>query len=175
MTVFLDRDGTLIRDWGHLGDPKKIIFLPGVMEGLHRLLRAGGALVLVTNQSAVGEGLIRMSQLHAVHDRFSEELRRHGIIFRGLYFCPHRADEGCPCRKPRPGMGVRARQELMLKGPLFMIGDKGDDVSFGRGIGARTALLPRGDGGSLLEGRERRPDFLARNFLRAAEWVVNHR
>lgn len=174
MTVFLDRDGTLIRDLGYLGDPRKISILPGVIQGLQLLVGSGAALIGVSNQAAISRGLVTEREVRAVNARLLQIFAGHGIRFLDFYYCPHAPEDFCSCRKPKPGMGMKARQEHNLDGPFFMVGDKGDDVAFGRSIGAKTILLPRGDGGSLLEGKEHNPFFQTDHFLRAAEWILEN-
>lgn len=174
MTVFLDRDGTLIRDLGYLGDPRKIVILPGVIKGLQLLVGSGAALIGVSNQAAISRGLVTDVEVRSVNARLLQILAGHGIHFLDFYYCPHAPEDLCDCRKPKPGMGLRARQEHNLDGPFFMVGDKGDDVAFGRSIGASPILLPRGDGGSLIEGKEQNPFFQAIDFMRAAEWILKN-
>jgi D-glycero-D-manno-heptose 1,7-bisphosphate phosphatase len=176
VTLFLDRDGTLIRDHGrkHLGDTSKVELLPGVVEGLALLAKAGARFVLVTNQGFVNLGLIRLDQMHEMNGAVMRLLSARGVTFSLVLYCPHAPKENCGCRKPRDGMGVQARLRENLRGPFFMVGDKGVDVGFGRGLGARTILLPRGDGGSLLEGWDMKPDYRAPDFLSASRWILKH-
>ena len=174
MTVFLDRDGTLIHDYGrnHLGDLHRIRFLPGVFEGLALLSRAGVRLIVVTNQGAVNMGLLSFEGMRAMNKAVSQILAGRGIHLNAIFYCPHSPGENCGCRKPRDGMGTQARLRTEVMGRLFMVGDKGVDVGFGRAIGARTILLPRGDGGSLLEGWDMKPDFRAPDFQAAVRWIL---
>lgn len=135
--LLLDRDDTILDDPGYLSDPAKVVFLPGAIEGLAAFARAGWPLVVVSNQSGLGRGLFSEDDLEAVHRRFREELRAHGVELAGLYFCPHAPAEACACRKPQPALAERASRELGL--PLrqaVMVGDKESDLEMGRRIGA---------------------------------------
>ena len=141
----MDRDGTLIEDPGYLSDPDGVRLLPGAAEALVGL-QERFALVIVSNQSGVGRGLISPRQASAVHERLVAELASHGIRLAGAYYCPHRPDEGCDCRKPRTGMLRQAADELDLDLPgSWMIGDKETDVQAGAAVGASTIRFGAGD------------------------------
>lgn len=140
--VFLDRDGTLIEDVGYPRDPEEVRLLPGVPAALRRLAAAGLRLVVVSNQSGIGRGLIRTEEASAVHDRLVAHLGGQGIVLDGAKYCPHAPGEGCDCRKPAPGMLLDAAAELDLDlGSSFMIGDKQSDVEAGRRAGCRATVL----------------------------------
>jgi D,D-heptose 1,7-bisphosphate phosphatase len=141
-TIFLDREGTLIHDAGYLKDPHQVRLLPGVGEALAALQRQGFSLVLVSNQSGLARGLITEEQARQVHLRMLTSLAPYGVRLDGAYYCRHHPEAGCRCRKPRPGMLIRAARELGLDlSRAFMIGDKSTDVEAGRQAGCRTILL----------------------------------
>jgi histidinol-phosphate phosphatase family protein len=145
--VFLDRDGTLVRETGYLSDPDALELLPGVPRALRNLVEADVPLVVVSNQSGVGRGLFREADVHAVMARLRERLRVHGVELAGIYFCPHRPDQGCPCRKPRAGLLQRAADDLNLSlAGSVMIGDKRIDAAAGRAAGGRGVLVRTGYG-----------------------------
>src|SRR5262245_56217050 len=98
--VFLDRDGTLVVERGYLSDPDDIELLPGVAHALRRLEAAGYPLVVVSNQSGVGRGLFPESRVHEAMARLRLALRQGGVELDAVYFCPHRPEAGCACRKP---------------------------------------------------------------------------
>src|SRR3954454_17648755 len=134
----MDRDGTLIEDPGYLSDPDGVRLLPGVAEALLGL-QERFALGIVSNQSGVGRGLISPRQASDVHERLAAELPSHGVRLAGAYYCPHRPDEGCDCRKPRTAMLRQAADELDLDLPgSWMIGDKESDVQAGAAVGTST-------------------------------------
>lgn len=102
LAVFLDRDGTLIEDRGYLADPVQVRLLPHVTESLTELSRQGYALVLVSNQSGIGRGIIPPAQAQAVHERFVQELAAAGVKLDAALYCPHAPDDRDSCRKPLP-------------------------------------------------------------------------
>lgn len=169
--VFLDRDGTLIEDVGYPDDPDRVRLLPGVAEGLRRLRAAGFRLVIVSNQSGIGRGLIAPEDARRVHARTLELLGEQGIALDLAKYCPHAPDEGCDCRKPAPGMLLDAAGELGvdLEGS-FMIGDKGTDVAAGRAAGCATVIL-NPPGAPAPAGA----DYAAADFGQAVELILGPR
>lgn len=146
-TVFLDRDGTILEDRGYLADPDGVVFLPGAASGLRRLQAAGIALVVVSNQSGVARGMISPAALAAVEERFRSLLAAEGVALAGSYYCPHRAEDGCDCRKPRAGLARRAAAELGLDlGHCMVVGDKRADIGLARELGATAVLVRTGEG-----------------------------
>lgn len=140
--ILLDRDGTVIEDRHYLSDPAGVVLLPGAGQGLAALAAAGARLFLVTNQSGIGRGYFTESDLHACNARLGELLHAHGAALADTEFCPHGPDDRCPCRKPAPGMWHALRDRHGLRaGSVVMVGDKVDDVDFGRGAGLGLVVL----------------------------------
>lgn len=140
--VFLDRDGTLMLDRGYLGDPAGVELVPGAAFALRLLRDRGALLVLVSNQSGIARGLIARAQHERVHARFSEVLAGEGVALDAFYYCEHGPDDGCACRKPRPGMlRAAARDHGIDLASSWMVGDKPSDVEAGRAAGCKSALL----------------------------------
>ncbi len=140
--IFLDRDGTLIHDPGYLRDPSLVRLLPGAVEALRSFDAAGYALVLISNQSGVGRGLITMAELQAVHCQTRALLEAEGLMLSGAWYCTHAPEVVCTCRKPAPGL-IRAAATV-LEVPLarsWMIGDRSSDVAAGQVAGVSTVLL----------------------------------
>lgn len=145
--VFLDRDGTLNREVGYIGDPDRLELLPGVGAALARLAGAGHLLVVVTNQSAVGRGVYTAAQVDAVHARLRELLAAEGVTLAGIFVCPHAPDDDCPCRKPRPGLLLAARDALGIDlAASWMVGDNVKDVAAAQAAGVRPILVATGWG-----------------------------
>lgn len=134
--VFLDRDGTLVRDPGYVHRIEDYALLPGVVTGLRRLVAAGFGLAIVTNQSGIGRGLFAAADFERFQDHLLRDLTRRGVPVAGSYHCPHVPDAGCPCRKPAPGMLLRAREELGADlARSWLIGDGEADVGAARAAG----------------------------------------
>ncbi len=143
--VFLDRDGTLMEDVGYPRDPEQVRLLPGVPDALRQLQQAGARLIIVSNQSGIGRGLITPDQAKAVHERLIQQLEGHDVIIDASRYCPHAPGERCACRKPSPVMLQLAASGLGIElGASYMIGDKESDVEAGRRAGCRTVLLSLG-------------------------------
>jgi D-glycero-D-manno-heptose 1,7-bisphosphate phosphatase len=159
--VILDRDGVLNReaqDGGYVLEPAGFLWLPGALEALAMLRRAGVHLSVATNQSGVGRGLMTVAQLEAVHDRMRDEASRHGAALDAVLFCPHAPDDLCACRKPAPGLihealarsGIAAAESLV-------VGDDQRDLEAAARAGVRAALVRTGKGQkteALLRGTE---------------------
>ena len=137
--VLFDRDGTLIADVPYNGDPARVEPMPGAREALARLRAAGVPVAVVSNQSGIARGLIGHGDVHAIHARMEELLGPLGP----LEYCPHGPEDGCACRKPAPGLIVRAARRLGVDPrACAVIGDIGGDVEAARAAGARAVLVP---------------------------------
>jgi D-glycero-D-manno-heptose 1,7-bisphosphate phosphatase len=151
--VFLDRDGTLIREIGHLHRAEQVEILPGVALAIRMLREAGFKMVVVTNQSAVARGLLTEMELREIHALLRERLAVDGAILDAIYYCPHHPTEGagayrviCNCRKPNPGMIYRAASELAIDpGVSYVIGDQAIDMELAARVGAQGILLQTND------------------------------
>jgi D-glycero-D-manno-heptose 1,7-bisphosphate phosphatase len=178
--IFLDRDGTLIEDADYLSSPEQIRILPRAIAGLQRFRAAGYFVVVVTNQSGVARGLVSEEQLRQIHDRLIEQVELLGGRLDAILYCPH-LPEGtvskyavaCPCRKPKPGLFLRARDELGVDlGQSFAIGDAWRDVEAALAAGIPSVKLARP------RGREEgpRPDLPilgeARDLDEAADIIL---
>ena len=140
--VFLDRDGTLLKDKPYLSDPREAELLPGVGEGLARLQQAGYRLVIVSNQQGIGLGYFSARDFIAVNTALFRLLTPFGVTISRIYYCPHSAADQCECRKPQAGMLRRAMAEFGVAAErCFMIGDRDVDVEAGAAAGCKTALV----------------------------------
>lgn len=147
--IFLDRDGVLIedkpdyvRDWSHV----KII--PEAIHALALPQLNSYKLVIVTNQSAIGRGLVLLDTAEQINNRLVDQIHRYGGRVHGVYMCPHKPDDGCFCRKPSPGLLLQAAKDLELDlNRSWMIGDAWSDVGAGQRAGVpHTILLKTGRG-----------------------------
>jgi D-glycero-D-manno-heptose 1,7-bisphosphate phosphatase len=171
--VILDRDGTLVIDRGYLADPAGLEFEPMAADGLRWLYSRGYRLVVITNQSGVGRGLFPLRGVIEMNARLHAMTAEIGVTLEGIYFCPHAPEEGCDCRKPAPGLMLRAAAELGFDPRCaVVIGDKESDVEFGRNSGAATVLLAANPSGG---ERATAADFVAPDLLAAARILTSTR
>jgi histidinol-phosphate phosphatase family protein len=171
--VFLDKDGTLVRNVPYNVDPAQVEFTPGAFRGLARLADAGYALVVVSNQPGVALGRFPRAALDDLAHHLKERLADAGIPLAGFYACPHAAavagGPGCACRKPAPGLLIRAAAELGIElASSWMVGDILDDVEAGARAGCRTVLLEVGNETEWRFGPLRMPTLRARDLAHAA-------
>lgn len=177
--VFLDRDGTIIRDVGYLRHVDQVEVLPRVPAALRLLRDRGFKLVLVTNQSAIARGWLTERDLGAIHEALAAQLARCGAGLDGVYYCPHHPAEGqgvyriiCPCRKPGVGMIERASKELGVDPAIsYVVGDQMTDMQMAERIGA-SAVLIRGEPGST--GGDDRMVSTVVDLWEAAHWIIDH-
>lgn len=137
--VLLDRDGTLVHDVPYNADPGRVRPIAGAAAALSRLRAAALPLALVSNQSGIGRGVLSRAQVDRVNDRVEQLLGP--LDHREI--CPHVAADGCPCRKPAPGMILAAAEALGVRPQeCVVVGDIGSDVAAARAAGARAVLVP---------------------------------
>lgn len=182
--VFLDRDGTLNEEVGHLRDPSQLQLLPGVADAVRRLNRAGRLAVCVTNQPVLARGDVTVEQLSRIHARLDHLLGQSGAYLDRLYHCPHHPDRGfpgevpelkvrCTCRKPGTGMFDQAVRDLAIdRRSSWMVGDTTIDMRAGRLAGLRTILLRTGHGGRDGKCPSDLPDYTAPDLAAAVSWVL---
>jgi D-glycero-D-manno-heptose 1,7-bisphosphate phosphatase len=180
--VFLDRDGTMIRDVGYLYHPDEIDFFPWTVDVIRALSAAGFAVVVTTNQSGIARGLFSEAQLAAIHGAMARVLDAGGALVRAYYYCPHHPNgtvpafaKVCDCRKPAAGMVERASRELGLDPTRsFVIGDTWLDIGLAKSCGAKGVLVRTGAGAKA----EQRPmpdlqaDAIVDNLAGAASWIL---
>lgn len=151
--AFLDRDGVLNVDHGYVYRPEEFIWVEGAREAVALLREAGLLTVLVTNQSGIARGYYDEAALQRLLQHMQSELAEVGAQLDGAYFCPHLPEAKlaqyrieCDCRKPKPGMLLRAARELEIElGASLMIGDKPSDLEAAAAAGVRGFLFPGGD------------------------------
>ena len=169
--IFLDRDGTVIEDEDYLADPAKMRVYGFSAEGLEILREKGYLLIVITNQSGVGKGLLTEGDVHAVHAALQHELRD---FIDAFYYCPHRPDASCRCRKPGLGLIEQAIADFPIDvANSWFVGDKKIDIETGFNAGMGTALVLTGYGAAHVKDLERMPDVVADNFLEAAREIAS--
>jgi histidinol-phosphate phosphatase family protein len=167
--VFLDKDGTLVRNVPYNVDPAKVELTPHATRALRELSRAGFRLLVVSNQPGLAHGYFAEDRLHVLHAHLRSLLPELGEF----YYCPHGPDEECACRKPACGLLLRAayRHGIDLA-RSWMVGDILDDVEAGRRAGCRTVLVDNGNETEWQRGPLRKPHFVARDLGEAANAIL---
>ena len=134
--VFLDRDGVINVDHGYVYKIEDFEFVDGIFDELKRYKEEGYIFIVVTNQSGIGRGYYKEEEFLKLTDYMIAEFRKKGIEIKKVYHCPHTPDEGCECRKPKPGMLLKAMDEfnIDMKNSV-MIGDKKSDMEAGECAG----------------------------------------
>lgn len=179
--VFLDKDGTLIVDDPPNTDISRVRFHSDVFTALRVLAQAGYMLVIVTNQDGIAHGRCQESDVRRMQTYIQHRFADEGITLAGFYFCPHHADGivapyavTCRCRKPQPGLLIRASRELHIDlTQSWMIGDILHDVEAGRGAGCRTVLMDMGNETEWRLTESRWPHHIADSLLSAATFIVS--
>lgn len=150
--VILDRDGTINEDSDdYIKSPQEWVPVPGSIEAIGRLTRAGYKVVVATNQSGVGRGYFDMDTLNRIHNKMLDAVRDHGGEIDGIFICPHAPDARCKCRKPKPGLfeEIAARLNTNLTG-AYALGDTERDIVAARAGGATPIMVRTGKGARTL-------------------------
>lgn len=170
--VVLDRDGTIIVERHYLSDPEQVELIPGTGQGLRQLREMGLGLVVITNQSGIGRGYFDEERLTLIHQRMIELLEAEGVSLDGIYFCPHRPEEECTCRKPQPGLLHLAAEKIGFDPQsCFVIGDKASDIELGKQVEATTFLLRTGYGNQVASEMTVQPDYIV-DDLRSVSYII---
>lgn len=160
--AFLDRDGVINHDTGYIGRPEDLKLIDGVPEALALLQDAGYALVIVTNQSGIGRGYFTEDDYRRVTMRLEDLLAQHDIRLAAIEHCPHRPDEGCECRKPKPKMLLDGARKLGLSlGDAVLFGDKVSDLAAGRAAEIGRCFLIGAAAAASIDGIDHADDLLA--------------
>ncbi len=172
--VLVDRDGTLLEDAGFVHRIADYRPLPGAIEGLSLLQRAGFGLAVLTNQSGIGRGIFSEEDYQVFQAHFIQEFAAQDVQIEATYFCPHSPEAGCNCRKPATGLLERAQRELdidLLRS--WVIGDKPEDIELARRADCRAIYVLTGEGARRRE--ELNSDVItAADVLAAARLITQH-
>lgn len=173
--IFLDRDGTINKYVGFLRDIDDFELLPDVADAIKRINSSGYLAIVITNQPVIARGEVTTAQLQVIHDKMETELGKAGAYVDAIYYCPHHPDSGfpsevkelkmiCSCRKPKPGMLLRAAEDYNISlSSSWMIGDGENDVRAGQSAGTHTVLIGTEDYGQ---------DITVGSLLGAVERIV---
>lgn len=182
--VLIDRDGTLAHEVGYINHPSRFKLYSYAVEAVRVVNRAGFLAVIVTNQAGVARGYFPESLIDEVHGLVRAAMESGGASVDGIYYCPHHPSAGeppyrkdCDCRKPRPGLALRAAAELGIDlSRSWVVGDRPGDLELAWNVGARAALVKTGYGlGELTFNRAgfaRAPDLIAEHLLEAVQAIV---
>ena len=180
--VFLDRDGTMIEDAGYLDRLERLVLFSYAIDSIRLLNRAGFAVVVVTNQAGIANGIVTEAFLKEAHEWIGQRVAEAGGRIDAFYYCPHlptavvaeyRTD--CDCRKPKPGMILNAARDLSLDlARSFTVGDRWRDIEMGLAAGTRAILVETGYGKT---EASRRPSHIepvpvVANLIEATSWIL---
>ncbi len=179
--IFLDRDGVINKFPGngkYVTKVKNFRFIPGSLQAIKRLTDAGFNIFVISNQAGVDKGIYSQKKLDQITRKMLKHVRQHGGKIRKVFYCTHRSDAGCDCRKPNIG-SVRRSLKLLGKNmrlaqKAFFVGDTQSDIQAGRNAGCKTifALSGREDRRYMRRWNGLRPDFIAKNLLEATDIVL---
>lgn len=165
--VFLDRDGTIIKDKCYMSDPGDLEFIKGSVEALKRLQETF-SLVVVTNQSGIGRGRFKHDDYATFNRRFLRSLEDLGIKVEATLYCPHDPDEGCDCRKPKTKLvddWLSAEGIILDRDNSFVVGDKMSDVELGKNLGVKSILISN-------KARDASSDYLVAKDIKEATEII---
>ncbi len=180
--IFIDKDGTLIKDIPYNINHALISFEEGVIDGLHFLQENDFLLVVISNQSGIAHGYFTETEFKKAKDFIIDRLRQEQVHLDGFYYCPHHPEAVhreyammCKCRKPQPGLLLEAARDLDIDcNASWMIGDILDDVEAGNRAHCRTVLINNGNETEWILSPQRTPDHVAGNFFDAVLFILNN-
>ncbi len=182
--AFIDRDGTVSEEIGYIGHVDRLRIYPWAPKAIRKLNLAGIRAILVTNQSGIARGYFHEELVETMHARLEDALAREGARLDAIYYCPHHPEaavpsyrQDCDCRKPKPGMILRAAEEFALDlTSSFVIGDRYIDVEMAHRAGARGILVLSGYGNGEYTDQSaswpRQPDHVAADLSEAVDWIL---
>jgi D-glycero-D-manno-heptose 1,7-bisphosphate phosphatase len=175
--VFLDRDGTICEEVGYLNHISRLHVFPFAAPAIRRLNEANVPVIVVTNQSGISRGIFPESLVLEVHRRMSEELGAQGARLDGFYYCTHTRQDDCDCRKPLPGLLLRAADEHAIDlRRSFVVGDRYGDIELAHAVGGRGLLVLTGYGRGEYELHSeewaRQPDRVVESLTEAVDVIL---
>jgi D-glycero-D-manno-heptose 1,7-bisphosphate phosphatase len=177
--VFLDRDGTISEEMGYVNHIGRFQIFPFAAEAIRQLNQAEISVIVITNQSGIARNIFPESLVHEVHKKMVSELAAGGAWIDAIYFCPHKSEDFCDCRKPNPGLLERAAREHALDlTASWVVGDRYADLEMAHATGARGILVMTGYGRGEYELHRttwpRQPDAIAENLRDAVRHVLRN-
>ncbi len=175
--VFLDRDGVINHDSpDYIKSWDEFFFIPRSLEAMCELTAHGFAVIVITNQSVIGRRMVTRETLAQMHGRMKEKVIADGGRIVDIFYCPHTPDDGCDCRKPKPGLILQAQAKYQIDlGQATMVGDNAKDILCARAAGCKHAVLVKTGNGmtarTALSTAEASCDFFADDLYHAVEWI----
>jgi D-glycero-D-manno-heptose 1,7-bisphosphate phosphatase len=176
--IFLDRDGVINENrTDHVKSWDEFSFLPGALSALRWLHLAGFHVFVVTNQAIVGRRIVTSQVIEEINARMALQVSLHGGHINDIRYCPHDNDDGCPCRKPSPGMllELAAQWHVDLQ-HAYLVGDAWTDIAAGRSVNSRCVLVRTGRGNdqvALPQARQFPADHIATDLAGAVSWIFH--
>ncbi len=177
--IFLDRDGVINRDSpDYIKSWDEFCFLPGSLEAIKGFTENGYAVILITNQSVINRKMISVKTLELIHGNLKKAVLEHGGRITDIFYCPHRPDEHCSCRKPAPGLIFQAAEKYNIDPTgAIMIGDSAKDILCAENAGCKTSILVGTGNGPqaarFFSGRIDSPDHYFPDLFSAAKWIIS--
>ena len=177
--VFLDRDGVINKDSPeYIKEWKEFEFIPGSLSALRRLTAAKITTIIISNQSAVNRGLMDIETLLGIHSKLTEAVTGSGGHIEEIFYCPHRPDENCRCRKPQTGLIRQACLKYNINmNKAIMVGDSAKDIECARNAGCAAAVLVRSGYGNeaadILTRKGISVDYIADDLATATDWILS--
>ncbi|MGN6247517.1 MAG: D-glycero-alpha-D-manno-heptose-1,7-bisphosphate 7-phosphatase [Ginsengibacter sp.] len=171
--VFIDKDGTLIKNIPYNVKPELVEFEDGAFESLLKLQKIGYKLIIISNQPGVALGYFKEKELKSLVEKLKELLSEKEIKLDGFYYCPHAENDNCNCRKPKPGLLLSAAQDHQVDlSASWMIGDILNDVEAGNRAGCKSILIDNGNETEWIWGDHRKPNFVVKDWRSAVEIIL---
>jgi len=168
--VFFDRDGTIIEDSHYLSKVKDLKVFEKSAQAIGLLNKSGYKVIIVTNQSGIGRGYYSRKDADEVNKELKKRLNENYAHIDNIYVCPHHPDDNCSCRKPKPGMLIRAKKDLNIDlKNSYIVGDKQCDIDLAKSINAKSIFVLSGQGKDV-----KGADYTAKDILAAAEWIIKN-
>ncbi|UCG35527.1 MAG: D-glycero-beta-D-manno-heptose 1,7-bisphosphate 7-phosphatase [Candidatus Omnitrophota bacterium] len=177
--IFLDRDGVINKypgDREYIKNVKEFSFIAGSIEGIKKLKEKGFKLFVVSNQAGVAKGIYSKKNLDQIDQKMLRTLKKYSAQIDAVYYCTHREEDDCGCRKPKAGLLHKILSDLNIKPEIsFFIGDSFRDMKAAQSFGAKTVLLLSGkEKISNRNSWEFEPDYIFDNLLLAAHYICSH-
>lgn len=177
--VFLDRDGVINKDSSdYIKHWEEFHFLPGSLDAIKQLSDNGYTVILITNQSVINRNMVSKKTLRQIHDNLIQSVLEHGGKITDIFYCPHRPDEHCACRKPATGLINQAAEKYRIDpARAIMIGDSAKDILCAKNAGCKTSILVGTGNGPeatrFFSGRNDGPDYYFPDLYSAVRWIVS--